>query len=127
VRAPAPGTVVHMSVVRGQSVTAGQSIATVADLSNLWVVANVDETSFKDIRPGMPVEIYMNALDRYFQGRVVGLVPDLPGGQAQAAPRAATGPNVARPIPQVPVRIAADFGDALIYPGMTATIKIFIR
>lgn len=128
VRSPAPGTVVQLSVVRGQSVTAGQSIATVADLSNLWITANVDETSFKDIRPGMPVEVYMNALDRYFEGRVVGLVPDLANANGQpAAPRAAAGPNVARPIPQVPVRIAVNFGDAPVYPGMTATTKIFIR
>jgi multidrug resistance efflux pump len=127
VRSPAPGTVVHLNVVRGQSVTAGQPIATVADLSNVWVVASVDETSFKDIRPGMPVEVYMNALDRYFQGSVSGLVPDLPSGQLQTAPRAATGPNVARPIPQVPVRVAVDFGNALVYPGMSANVKIFIR
>lgn len=127
VRSPAPGTVVHMNVVKGQSVTAGQPVATVADLSNVWVVANVDETSFKDIRPGMPVEIYMNALDRYFNGKVVGLVPDLPQGQLPAAQRAASGPNAARPIPQVPVRIAADFGNTLVYPGMTANVKIYIR
>jgi multidrug resistance efflux pump len=81
VRSPAPGTVVHVNVVRGQAVTAGQPIATVADLSSLWIVANVDETSFKDIRPGMPVEVKIIALDRYFPGRVDGLVPDL-GAQA---------------------------------------------
>ena len=32
VRSPAPGTVVHLNVVRGQAVAAGQSIAMVADL-----------------------------------------------------------------------------------------------
>ena len=124
VRSPAPGTVVHLNVVRGQAVTAGQSIATVADLSSLWVVANVDETAFKDVRPGMGVEVKINALDRYFPGQVAGLVPDL-GGQA-AQPRTQT-TGAAKVVPQVPVRIAFDYGDALVYPGMTATIKIFIR
>jgi multidrug resistance efflux pump len=124
VRSPAPGTIVHLNVVRGQSVTAGQPVATVADLTNLWIVAQVDETSFKDIRPGMPVEVYVNALDRYFNGEVVGLLPDLP--QQSPQPRAAA-PNAVRPVAQVPVRIAFDYGDALVYPGMTATIKIFIR
>lgn len=127
VRSPGPGTVVHLNVVKGQAVAAGQSVATVADLGNLWVVANVDETSFKDIRPGMPVRVYLNALDRYFDGRVVGLVPELLPSQLQPAARAASGPNAARPIPQVPVRIAADFGGALVYPGMSANVKIFIR
>jgi multidrug resistance efflux pump len=124
VRSPAPGTVVHLNVVRGQAVTAGQSIATVADLSSLWVVANVDETAFKDVRPGMGVEVKINALDRYFPGQVAGLVPDL-GGQA-AQPRTQT-TGAAKVVPQVPVRIAFDYGDAVVYPGMTATVKIFVR
>ena len=124
VRAPAPGTIVQMSVVRGQSVAAGQSIATVADLSNLWVVAHIDETSYKDVRLGQRVEVKVNALDRYFGGSVVGVVPDL-AGQAQPQ-RPATASGV-RSIAQVPVKVAFDYGNALVYPGMSATVKIFIR
>jgi multidrug resistance efflux pump len=126
VRSPGAGTVTHMNVVRGQSVTVGQPVATVADLTSLWLVAQVDETSFKDVRPGQPVEVYLNALDRYFNGEVVGLVPDLPLNPQQAQARASS-PSAARPVAQVPVRVAFNYGDALIYPGMTATIKIFIR
>lgn len=126
VRSPVIGTVVHMNVARGQAVTAGQSIATVADLSNLWIVANVEETAFKDVRPGMPVQVKVNALDRLFPGQVLGIVPDLANGQA-AAPRALGASAAARPVAQVPVRIAFDYGDAVVFPGMTATVKIFIR
>lgn len=126
VRSPAPGTVVHLNVVRGQSVTAGQSIATVADLSSLWVVAQVDETSFKDLRPGLPAEVYITALDRYFKGQVLGLLPDISNPSAASAPRTGS-TNAARPAAQVPVRVAFDYGDAPVFPGMTATVKIFIR
>src|SRR5579884_2880172 len=89
VRSPAPGTVVHLNVVRGQNVTAGQPVATVAELSNLWIVAQIDETSFKDVRPGMSAQIYMNALDRYFDGKVSGLLPDLPLPSTQPTQRTA--------------------------------------
>jgi multidrug resistance efflux pump len=126
IRSPGAGTVTHMNVVRGQTVAIGQPVATVADLTNLWLVAQVDETSFKDVRPGQPVEIYLNALDRYFNGEVVGLMPDLPLTPQQAQARASS-PSAAKPISQVPVRIAFDYGDALVYPGMTATTKIYIR
>ncbi|HEY3107292.1 MAG TPA: efflux RND transporter periplasmic adaptor subunit [Chloroflexota bacterium] len=126
VRSPGAGTVTHLNVVRGQTVTVGQPVATVADLTSLWLVAQVDEASFKDVRPGQPVEVYLNALDRYFNGEVVGLVPDLPLTPQQTQARASS-PSAAKPIAQVPVRVAFDYGDALIYPGMTATIKIFIR
>ena len=126
VRSPGAGTVTHLNVVRGQTVTIGQPVATVADLTSLWLVAQVDEASFKDVRPGQPVEVYLNALDRYFNGEVVGLVPDLPLTPQQTQARASS-PSAAKPIAQVPVRIAFDYGDALVYPGMTAAIKIFIR
>jgi multidrug resistance efflux pump len=126
VRSPGAGTVTHLNVVRGQSVTVGQPVATVADLTSLWLVAQVEETSFKDVRPGQPVEVYLNALDRYFNGEVVGLVPDLPLAPQQTQARASS-PSAAKPIAQVPVRVAFAYGDAVVYPGMTATVKIFIR
>ncbi len=125
IRSPAPGTILHLNVVRGQSVTLGQTIASVADLSRLWVIANVDETAFKDIRPGMRVEVYLNALDRYFNGSVNSLLPDLPSGLVAAA--RAGGPNNAKSVAQLPVRIDFNYGDSLVYPGMTASIKIFIH
>ncbi|TAK23331.1 MAG: HlyD family efflux transporter periplasmic adaptor subunit [Chloroflexota bacterium] len=125
VRSPAPGTVVHLNVVRGQTVSAGQSVATVADLSNLWILAQVEETSFKDVRPGMRAEIKVPALDRYFNGEVVGVIPEL--GAGGAATRAPAGPNAARVTAVVPVRLRIDYGDALIYPGMTASVRIFLR
>jgi multidrug resistance efflux pump len=78
------------------------------------------------VRPGQPVEVYLNALDRYFGGEFVGLVPDLPLTPAQTQARAAS-PSSAKPVAQVPVRIAFNYGDAVVYPGMTATIKIYIR
>jgi hypothetical protein len=30
-------------------------------------------------------------------------------------------------VPQVPVRLAFDYGDAVVHPGWSATVKIFVR
>ena len=117
-------TYVDLTGAEGGEATTYFEVEQVVDSERL--VAQVDETSFKDVRPGQPVEVYLNALDRYFNGEVVGLVPDLPLNPQQAQGRASSS-SAAKPVSQVPVRIAFNYGDALVYPGMTATIKIFIR
>lgn len=125
VRAPAEGTVVFLSVTRGQIVTAGQPVAILADLSKLWVIANVDETSFKSVRPDQRAEVYVPALDATFEGRVVEILPAA-GLSASGGPiRPQTGPT--KTVPQFPVRVLFDYGDAPVLPGMTATVRIYIR
>ncbi|MBM4418611.1 MAG: HlyD family efflux transporter periplasmic adaptor subunit [Chloroflexi bacterium] len=123
VRAPGAGTIVQMNMLRGQSVAAGQPIATIADLSRLWVTAQVDETAYKDVRSGMRALVKINALDRQFAARVVALSPDV----ATPVARAGATAGGARPTVTLPVRLAFDYGDAPIYPGMSASIRIFIR
>lgn len=125
VKAPGAGTIVHVSVVVGQDVTTGQPIATIADLHSLWVVAVVDEGSYSPVRPGQKAQVYIPALNQYFDGEVSQLVPDLqatkPGGASSAA--ATTG----KAGTDVPVRIVFDYGDQLIYPGMSANVTIYVR
>ncbi len=128
VRAPAPGTIVHLSVLVGQSVTPGQAIATIADLKRLWIVGAVDEASFAAIRPGQSADVFVPALNQTFSGRVSQLPPDI----LATVPRVGTGTaspttGTARPANEVPVRIDFDYGDALVYPGMSANVTIYVR
>lgn len=129
VRAPAPGTIVHLSVLVGQRVTTGQPVATIADLNHLWVVAGIDEGAFHAVRIGQSADVYIPALDRTFRGQVSQLMPDLlasaPGG-GSAAQSSAPAPTF-RQNNQVPVRIDFSYGDALIYPGMAANVTIDVR
>lgn len=128
VRAPAEGTVVSIPVERGQTVSAGQPVAVLADLGKLWVTANVDETSFKSVRPGQRAEIYLPALDRTFTGQVVEILPAAAGategGATQIRPAAS---GAVKASPQLPVRIVFDYESASVLPGMTATVRIYIR
>jgi len=128
VRAPSEGTVVFLPVERGQSVSAGQPVAVLADLQQLWVVANIDETSFKSVRPRQKAEIYLPALDRTFEGQVAEILPaaaGLSGGGTSAIRPPAAG--TAKTVSQLPVRIELDYGDAPVLPGMTATVRIYIQ
>ncbi|HLH72496.1 MAG TPA: efflux RND transporter periplasmic adaptor subunit [Chloroflexota bacterium] len=130
VRSPAPGTVVHLFVLVGQMVSAGQPVATIADLRQLWVVASVDESSFAYVHLGQRADVTVTALNQTFPGRVSQLMPDLQSEGARTGVPS-TGANVASGAPRasngIPVRIDFDYGDALVYPGMSATVSIYIR
>lgn len=74
VTAPLAGTIIQRRAGPGQWLTAGQGdpVFTIADLSTMWLVANVREMDVPMIRVGQPVEVTVNALPgRHFDARIV--------------------------------------------------------
>lgn len=55
-RAPVSGTVIERLVNAGAGIEAGKPIFTVADISTLWVIANVPEAQVGSLRMGTPAE-----------------------------------------------------------------------
>jgi Cu(I)/Ag(I) efflux system membrane fusion protein len=69
--ASASGSVVERKVTQGQYVNAGDTLFTVADLSQVWIKADVYEDQLQQIRRGQEVEITSDALpNRTLHGRV---------------------------------------------------------
>ncbi len=67
----ASGSVVERRVTQGQYVNAGDTLFTVADLSQVWIKADVYEDQLPQIRSGQEVEIKSDALpNRTLHGRV---------------------------------------------------------
>jgi Cu(I)/Ag(I) efflux system membrane fusion protein len=67
----AAGSVVERKVTQGQYVNAGDTLFTVADLSQVWIKADVYEDQLPQIRSGQEVEIKSDALpNRTLHGRV---------------------------------------------------------
>ncbi len=56
------GSVMERKVALGQYVNAGDTLFTVADLSQVWVKADVYESQLPSVRPGQQVEIESDAL-----------------------------------------------------------------
>ena len=65
------GTVVERSVAVGQVVQPADTLFTVADLSKVWVSANVPEQQATLVRVGQATEIEVPALGRTLRGRIV--------------------------------------------------------
>ena len=73
---PTSGTVVERKVTQGQYVNSGDVLYTVADLSTVWVKADVYEADLPQIQAGQPVEITSDALpNQTIHGRVEFIEP----------------------------------------------------
>jgi membrane fusion protein, copper/silver efflux system len=78
VRAPAAGFVIQKMVQQGSTVTAGQMLFEVADLSNVWIEADVYERDLGLLQPDQALEATVEAYPgRVFQGRVSLVYPEL--------------------------------------------------
>ncbi|MBI3358264.1 MAG: efflux RND transporter periplasmic adaptor subunit [Nitrospirae bacterium] len=55
--APASGIVIEKDIVRGSPVTAGQVLYRLADLSSVWIEAQVYESELSLIEKGLPVKV----------------------------------------------------------------------
>ena len=77
-RAPVSGTVVERSVNAGAGVQAGVPIFTIANISTVWVIANVPESQVGSLRIGTPAEVRSAALgNAAMAGRVNYIDPRL--------------------------------------------------
>lgn len=72
IRAPADGTVINKLAEQGELVAAGTPIATLIDLSDIYVRAYIPEKAIGQIRIGNPARIFADAFpQKFFPGRVI--------------------------------------------------------
>lgn len=119
---PITGVLLKSNAVVGEVVKPDQPIAIVADLSNIYILAYIDEKDIDRVEPGKKVEITLDAYKgRVFAGRVqkVGVVAgDLSNSSGMSQGQ---GEKVQR----IPVQISLDFPkDVKLIPGMNAEVKI---
>ena len=74
-RAPIDGFVVSRSATLGQYIAAGTELFQLADLSRVWVLADVFESQADLIKPGMAVTVSMVQRKREFRARVSDVQP----------------------------------------------------
>ncbi|MFP4081497.1 MAG: efflux RND transporter periplasmic adaptor subunit [Candidatus Aminicenantes bacterium] len=76
--APIGGTVIHKNVVEGQYVKEGENLYRIADLSNLWVLADIYEYEMSWVKEGQKVEIVSSAYPgEKFEGTISFINPYL--------------------------------------------------
>ncbi len=104
------GTVISIIPKVGESVTANSPALVLADLSQMQVLINVDETTLTNIRVGQTATIFVDAYpDKPLTGRVkkIGLLA-----------------TAATNIISLPIWIDIDKTDVPIFPGLSAAVEI---
>jgi membrane fusion protein (multidrug efflux system) len=105
VRAPVDGTFSNRLVNKGDFIQAGQRLANVVPLNDVFIDANYKETQLKRIRPGQPVTIKVDAYGfRKFTGVVDSISPAAGSVFTLLPPDNATG-NFTKIVQRLPVRI----------------------
>ena len=108
--APFSGVVVEKNVRAGQAVQAGETIYLVADLSRIWVNAELRERDAALIREGAAARIELSAFPgRRIEGRV-----------------AYVDPVMHRDARTIAVRIVVSNPDGRLKPGMFATVLLSV-
>ena len=120
VTAAQSGHVVKLSGAVGSYVTAGQSLMMFVP-DEVWIVANYKETQLRDMRPGQPVELTIDAYPgRTLTGHVASVQPGSGTAFSLLPAENATG-NYVKVVQRVPVKIVVDNwpADVSIGPGMS--------
>jgi len=77
-RAPATGIVLEKKAVQGMRFMPGETLYQIADLSSLWVIAEVNEQDIAQVRIGNTAQVTVDAWpDRKFDGKVNFIYPTL--------------------------------------------------
>ena len=130
VKAPVSGLVTRKTVEMGQIVQPGQPLMAIIPLEDVWVTANFKETQLRDMRPGQPAIIEVDAYGgRDFKGHIESLAAATGSRFSLLPPENATG-NFVKVVQRVPVRIAIDEkqdAQQVLRPGMSVTAKVYTR
>jgi membrane fusion protein (multidrug efflux system) len=129
VLAPRDGRVTHRTVEQGAYIEVGQALlALVPD--NVWVVANFKETQLRNIKPGQPATIRVDAYPQYrFKAKVDSLQAGSGANFSLLPPENAVG-NYVKVVQRVPVKIVFDEPlppELDIAPGMSVEPKVKVK
>lgn len=119
ITAPRSGIVTDRDCDPGELVESGKALFSVADLSHVWLVANVLENSVRFVKTGLPVKVVVDSLpDESFPG-VLDFVDSKVDAQTRTLPVRATIENHSlRLKPEMFARLSVQVGEttALMVP-----------
>lgn len=106
IASPLDGVVTELAVREGMTVTPGMTMFRLADLGQVWVIAEVPEAQARHIAPGQPVTVSATAASEPLTGKVDAILPDV-----NAATRT------------IKVRIVLPNKQRRLVPGMFASVR----
>ena len=134
ITSPMNGVISKRWVLPGDVVSPGQPVFTVYDLQNIWVTAQLEETSIGILRSANKVEISVDAYpDVKFSGQVFQIGTNTASQFSLIPPNNASG-NFTKVTQRVPVKISIKPTDGQkegshieLLPGMSVEVKVKVK
>jgi membrane fusion protein (multidrug efflux system) len=124
--APADGLLTNLSLYPGVLAAVGTPVALLVP-PETYVVANFKETQIGAMRPGQPVTVSVDAFaPRMFEGKVDTIAGGTQG-RFSLLPSDNAGENFVKVVQRVPVRVRLAATDALLLPGLSASVTVNVR
>ena len=128
--APIGGTVVAKNVVEGTATKAGATLLRIADLSQIWVEADIYEAELPLVTEGMPVTVTLPYLPgEQFEGRIDYIYPYLDDASRTGRVRVALAnpEGYFKPNMYAEVKLSADLGRRVAVPEEAVIIAGELR
>jgi membrane fusion protein, multidrug efflux system len=115
--APSDGTIVRKGANIGDSLSPGQTIATMTQTNYVWVSANFKETQLQGVKPGQSAEVEVDAFPGIVFKGYVKSINEASGNATALLPADNATGNFTKVVQRIPVRIElkADSGDGSKY------------
>jgi membrane fusion protein (multidrug efflux system) len=128
IAAPVDGIVGQKSVEVGENVQPGQALMAVVPINDLYVTANFKETQLKNMHPGQPVTIHVDAYASDYRGHVLNIAGATGERFSLLPPENASG-NYVKVVQRVPVKIVFDPGQntQILRPGMSVEPTVITK
>ena len=129
--APFDGVVAKRWAFNGDVMQPGQTIFSIYDLNNLWVLANLEETKMEKVSLGDSVQIHIDTYpDFTFYGKIF-VIKDAAASQFSFIPQDNATGNYTKVAQRIPIKISIDkvnkpinLDQLYLLPGMSAEVKI---
>ncbi len=130
ITAPMDGSVSKVNVQLGQLVQPGQSLFSVVQDAQPWIVANFKETQLAKMHPGQKVSVHVDAIPGHeFEGQVSSFSPATGSRFALLPPDNASG-NFVKVVQRLPVKIELNTTDPRskeLRPGMNVDVDVHVN
>lgn len=103
--APCNGVTSRRSIQQGQFIQPGQTLLSLVEYDNVWVIANYKETQTANIREGMPVSIKVDAVPGVEYYGEVETLSNATGAQYSIIPQDNSAGNFVKVEQRIPVKI----------------------
>ena len=127
ITSPIDGIVTQLVLEPKQYIVANKPLFFVVNADAAWVEANFKETQIEKIKRGQKVIVKADSYPNLvFKGEVDTISPAA-GSEFSALPVDTSYGNFVKIVQRIPVKIRIQNNDNLLKPGMSATVKIYLK